>query len=444
MKLIEHKILIPLDDGKQLLVNSLNGLIDEIDKKTSNIIKRWSLVEEIIPCNEEEDKLLEELLKRGYIVDDALEEEKLMDNILSKLKTSVDKSKKIKENITLVLTYSCNFRCPYCFELDNPPSARIMTKEMVNKIFSMLYGQVKRIHLFGGEPLLPKTYEIVQYVFQRWNEVEYQITSNGYYLSEFIGLLKQVKIRCITVTLDGSKKTHDSRRFVSNGLPTYDKIINGVEKCLKNNIPIRIRMNVNKENLEECIEQKKILMETLPNADQCLSFEITPVFQVNEEERVMLTKRLISLDIGKNEQEMDISNHAFLSENSPLLKYLLYNRPMRPMYNYCYAHNNYLVFDPHGYIYPCITAVGKKHYSVGTYFPKIEYQQNGIYSRNIETIPECRKCKYALLCGGGCPLGISDKNNLYKPNCFQTMQDIYAIAPYVYIKHNNEFLKGLN
>lgn len=95
MKLIEHKILIPLDDGKQLLVNSLNGLIDEIDKKTSNIIKRWSLVEEIIPCNEEEDKLLEELLKRGYIVDDALEEEKLMDNILSKLKTSVDKSKKI-------------------------------------------------------------------------------------------------------------------------------------------------------------------------------------------------------------------------------------------------------------------------------------------------------------------------------------------------------------
>ena len=172
MKLIEHKILIPLDDGKQLLVNSLNGLIDEIDKKTSNIIKRWSLVEEIIPCNEEEDKLLEELLKRGYIVDDALEEEKLMDNILSKLKTSVDKSKKIKENITLVLTYSCNFRCPYCFELDNPPSAKIMTKEMVNKIFSMLYGQVKRIHLFGGEPLLPKTYEIVQYVFQRWNEDE--------------------------------------------------------------------------------------------------------------------------------------------------------------------------------------------------------------------------------------------------------------------------------
>lgn len=434
MRLIRNLVIEPISEYKYLLINTLNGLIDEIDKKSYDTITVWSLEENIVPSNEYETNLFNDLNNRGYIVSSINEEEEIKSQICEKLRQTTEKVKNMKENITLVLTYDCNFRCPYCFEADNSPLPNVMSEDMVDTALAMIGDQLKKIHLFGGEPLLPKTRNIIEYIVSQKKNLTYQITSNGYYLLEYIDILKSIKISCITVTLDGPSQIHDTRRYLPNGKPTYEKILNGIKTCLENKINIKIRMNLDLNNIDNCFELKKCLLSQLPNAKEHLSFEMTPILQLKSGERTEILKKLIAQDAEKSELELIMSNHMFASLSNPLIKYLLYKERMKPLYNYCYAHNNYIVFDPVGYMYPCITAVGKKQYSVGTYYPSVEYKKNSIYERNIETISECRKCNYAFLCGGGCPLGLPDSSNIFKPNCSRTLHDMKVIVPYIYEK----------
>lgn len=60
------------------------------------------------------------------------------------------------------------------------------------------------------------------------------MVTNGYLLTDDKArMLRELGIRHLQITLDGSKKTHDSRRFLLGGKPTYDTIINNLENLLK-------------------------------------------------------------------------------------------------------------------------------------------------------------------------------------------------------------------
>jgi len=85
--------------------------------------------------------------------------------------------------------------------------------------------------------------------------------------------------------------------------------------------------------------------------------------------------------------------------------------------------------DPYGYIFPCLLAVGINELAIGTYYPNVEFKENSIRNRNIDTIPECRECTYSLLCGGGCALSIDDYSDVFKPVCFNIKNQIHNILP---------------
>lgn len=80
--------------------------------------------------------------------------------------------------IVICPTFSCNLRCVYCFEsLDIRKSKEVMKKEDIDHIFRHIDTIVKdrqlegyEIELFGGEPLLPVTYEA------GWTDSKYFMT----------------------------------------------------------------------------------------------------------------------------------------------------------------------------------------------------------------------------------------------------------------------------
>ena len=59
MKLIHNMVTIPINEHKYLLVNALNGLIDEIDIDTYNIIQAWSEERKVNPLTDIEKVLFE-------------------------------------------------------------------------------------------------------------------------------------------------------------------------------------------------------------------------------------------------------------------------------------------------------------------------------------------------------------------------------------------------
>lgn len=88
------------------------------------------------------------------------------------------------------------------------------------------------ICFYGGEPFLnfPLIKEVVEYVKQIDNETIFYITTNGTLLnSEIIDFLTENNI-LITFSLDGFKENHDRNRVYENGRPTFDTIINNINK----------------------------------------------------------------------------------------------------------------------------------------------------------------------------------------------------------------------
>ena len=73
---------------------------------------------------------------------------------------------------------------------------------------------------------------------------------------------------------------------------------------------------------------------------------------------------------------------------------------------FCSAQTAGYVFDPHFRLYPCWEVIGDDRHQIGNY-------RNGNISLDVDTCsawhidascdPICKRCKYILLCSGGCP-----------------------------------------
>jgi len=64
-----------------------------------------------------------------------------------------------------------------------------------------------------------------------------------------------------------------------------------------------------------------------------------------------------------------------------------------------------LIFCPDGLIYACPESIGIKQHAIGQFYPEFLFfnsERNIWRTKNIFSIPDCRDCKFSLICGGGC------------------------------------------
>lgn len=431
MKLIKHMIFVDIQDNKKLLINSLTGTMDEIDAPIYETLSKWQACEDIVAENDLEAELLSNLQSRGYLVNNSEEEIAKKNEILRVLRKNHLQMQKEQRAIVFVMTYDCNFRCPYCFEGDAYLKKEVITTEQIDIALKLAGDGVEEISIFGGEPFLPKTIPALEHLFNKTPDKTYQIFTNGYYLTEFLDLLLSVNISQVVITLDGSEESHNSRRFLANGKPTFKKIMDGVEKCLESGIHIRIRMNLDKNNYDEGISLREKLLDKFSGYEDNLSFELATLLENSHDERIDIITEVYLSDIKYSFTDRERINN-FITKKNSILDHLVYGRDINPLYSYCYAHVDGMAFDPYGYIYPCLGCVGKERFSIGKYHPLIEFKENSIRNRNIEKIPECRDCIYSLLCGGGCPLKLGGNGDFFKPVCYSVKTLLHKELPLFY------------
>ncbi|MCL1996424.1 MAG: radical SAM protein [Defluviitaleaceae bacterium] len=441
MKLIRHMIPVELGNGSRLLINSLNGLMDEIDDSAYKIVAEWQKLDKIVPGDKSEVELYDNLLSRGYLVSNDEEEVAKKNKVVGALRNFHQKNKGKYKHITFIITYNCNFRCPYCYEGDKIAREEVMTNEMIDAALDVAGGELESVGLFGGEPLMPSTRQAIEHLVSRTKDKPYNIITNGYYLVEYFDLLSQLNIEKIMVTLDGDEDTHNSKRYLADGGPTFQKIMQGIEKFLDGGIPICIRMNIDGGTLNESKALRESLINRFSKHEEMLSFEISPMFHIGHKNEAMdIFQNLYKADLDYSGDDRQQRN-TLSGRYSPILNSLTVGSKMMPVYSFCYAHSgSTLLVDPYGDIFPCLVAVGNKELSVGSYFPEVVFKENSIYNRNIETIPKCSECVYSLLCGGGCPIGLDKYDDILRPVCHSIHKQIHVAMPMVY-KMNNEAAK---
>ncbi len=357
-------------------------------------------------------EFINELFAKGYLIDEK-EEEKLFRN---KYLNFLDSMEKDEIQVFFVTNYSCNFACSYCYQNEYSNIKETLSEELINAFIDYIHkefaGRKKYITLFGGEPLLnsPSQKEIIKYFLNVASNrgLEVCIVTNGYSLDEYLHILTPHKIREIQVTLDGTEKIHNSRRFLKNGTATFDKIVNGIDSCLKHNININLRMVIDKDNIENLPDFARFAIDKGWTESSYFKTQLGRNYELHHCQvdpdrlfnRIEMFEKIFEL--------AKIHPHIleFYKPAFSISKFLADHGSIPdPLFDSCPACKTEWAFDYTGHIYPCTATVGKSDESLGTYYPSLTRFKPKIReweTRDITTISDCKDCSLQLACGGGC------------------------------------------
>lgn len=433
MKLLNNIIYVETEPNESnFIIHPYLGDIFIVGDSEILTLKKW-INEKEITCNTDKEKdFFEHLQSKKFTINNENEEQEWINKTLDIAKSYHEKQINSLNSAVFVLTYDCNFACPYCYEGEiNQKPTNVLTTKMVDKIFSMYNNRIEKIALYGGEPLLPKTREIIEYIIKKAPDAEYSLTTNGFYVLEFRDILSRIKISNIMITLDGSRERHNKTRILKSdkNSGTYDKIIEGINWLLKNNICVKIRMNISESNKEDCLNLREnfIANYSAEFANGILKFELQPIFQLNSQKREELNEELVYNLYQKD--RIGYYNTMAISVTPILDIFVKKNRKFIPRYAFCDAEGCRRFYDPDGEMYSCILALKNKKASIGTYYPELEFKQHSMLKRNIETVGKCQECKFRFLCGGGCANAIIDSDgDVMKPNC-SILNEVYNVLP---------------
>lgn len=305
--------------------------------------------------------------------------------------------------LTILPTRGCNFGCIYCYEQDRP---NVLMNEQTEKTivkFVCSNSNLKRLSVvwYGGEPLLNFDSMVrLTKMFKQLN-IEYsaKIVSNGYLLTkEKADLMKDLAIRNIQITFDGSEEIHNQRRFLLGGQPTYRKIMDNLKYLLSINkeITIDIRTNIDRRNKDDYnkfyqdfkseINDKRVTMYPGFVSDLLSSECVSPEFNISE-------------GGYKAQFILDIFDKYGIEIKSFLPKYRRHS---------CVASKYFaFVVGPEGELYKCWRMVGNQKETIGNVndgsFDMVKFSKY-LIGADYTLDSKCLQCEFITLCGGGCPL----------------------------------------
>lgn len=415
LKLSHYTIPVKLEkeDGKYLLIHGYTGAIDIVDesiieKITNNKLDKYSF----------DPKILDILIKRGYLTTKSIDEEI---NHVTKLADLLHRANsKLQKSFSFFITYNCNFRCPYCFENTISNCGKnwpqyVFDKNMVNKAFEAMFKiepcqelHNKNILLYGGEPFLKENKDIVKYIIEKGKSLGYKFKAitNGYDIDSFEDILSSDTIYHLQITLDGDKEHHDNRRKHYLYNKSFDKIISNIGFLLKKNIPISVRINIDNNNFKD-LDTLISLFKELKYTDSKYFKYYTSVLREYESSINQDIKYLSMTDFA--DKHLNKYGDNVISQDFGIYKkfcnYFKYKKKCELSSASCSAQYGSYMFDPKGDIYTCLETVGKEEHIIGHYNKEeIEWTKSRDiwFSRHTGNTPKCNKCKFSLLCGGSC------------------------------------------
>lgn len=442
LRVSSYVIPIKLESNKlkYMLIHGYTGAIDLVTERIAlKLIQHDKIDSKLFSSN-----TLNTLIERGYITTKSKEEE---DNHVARIAQALHKKAEILyKTFTWIVTYNCNFRCPYCFERRDTKNAKhyiSFTKEQVNKTFEAMQMIEPRmqlqnhiITLYGGEPLLKENKDIVTYIVKEGQKRGYKFhaVTNGYDLDCYTDLLSPDLICQIQITIDGTKDFHNQKRKHFQDANSFDKIISNLKLILQNNIDvnIHIRVNTDNSNFDDFIALKSYFKEI--GFWEHKNFSIYSALISDNDSISQEDKKDISILSTTDYIQKHISTGtiSFCNGYSTIYKNIhnaIYNKkPVSLKATYCSAQTGGYVFSPFGEIYPCWEIVGNKNFLIGILLKKsIKWDYKKLHNwRSLNVCSStCKHCKYALLCGGGCP---TMKNN----HCIYFQETLKNAANNVY------------
>ncbi len=420
----KFNVFIPEENGSNLVYNTLRGSISRANLKLAQLLEKGdtSFFE-----TENSRELTDCLSEQGIIVPSQFDE-------LEEYSRMHQRWKEGRENVEFnaLLTYDCNFECPYCYQGRGEKGWQIhgfryMGVDLLNtlkrfiKNTTIVRGANKlELVLYGGEPFLPGAREIGRELtddIAEWtnkNGINFglNVLSNGSLINrDIVNWLSGYKAR-LQIPIDGDPVMHNRYRFFKKDRRgSFEDVIKVLSMTKGKNIETHIRISLTDETyptMENLLDElnSRGLTHVYPDfcyitafTDACAGFEEhtlsdIKLFKIMPELWRKAHEKGFPLDIRPRVQPLPCSSVA----------------------------DGSFIVDPFGEVYKCWELVGLKEHMVGRLDSDGNLIKTLVYGdvleRNPLNIKQCNGHSYLPACGGGCVCKAQWRSKTYHaPGC---------------------------
>ncbi|OGP50240.1 MAG: anaerobic sulfatase maturase [Deltaproteobacteria bacterium RBG_13_43_22] len=317
----------------------------------------------------------------------------------------------------------CNLDCAYCFYLPKeklyPGSRFRMTDEMLETYIRRLI----EAHRFpevtiawqGGEPMLMgldffrRSIEIQQNYRRPDMTILNTIQTNGTLINdEWVAFFREHNF-LVGISIDGPRERHDVFRRDKKGLPTFDRVIQGLDCLKEHGVEVNALVTIHKANADNPLDVYRFLRDELgikyiqliPIVERRNEMDAVSDFSVTAGQygRFLITifEEWVRSDVGEIFVNMfDVALANWSGEPVSLCVF----SPTCGMT---------LAMEHNGDMYACDHFVSPDHFLGNiSEVPMIEMvaspKQLKFGRDKLDLLPRfCRKCKVRFACHGGCP-----------------------------------------
>ena len=259
---------------------------------------------------------------------------------------------------------------------------------------------VDDIHItwFGGEPLLgfDRMLAISSILTQRCDarNIGYSsdIITNATLLTPDIArqMVDQCRISQAQVTLDGVGIKHIERKRYCDTNITFDDIIDAMDLLVESDIRLLIRLNIDKNNTDDCLELISLLGKRWAYKENAMLY-VAPLYGSN-----------ISTFYAREELN-DVYGKVFPAMIDAGWIQTLDGLPMNFNNATCSARmiNNYVI-APNGDVFKCEHLLSCGSEKLGTVFDGIIFNEAMTRWASPNEPQRCLDCAYLPSCHGGC------------------------------------------
>jgi len=297
------------------------------------------------------------------------------------------------------LTFACGLNCNYCYASCYNKGQYLkkeLNTEQVKFILDKLYNSgVIWICFTGGDPLTRNDFlEIYSYAKNKGFIIS--IFTNGYSMSKKIAdYLKDKPPFVIEITLNGVTK--GSYEKISGVKNSFAETMQGLDLILERKLPLKIKTQVIKDNLEELAKIRKFVesleLKFRPSTflHARLNGNLTPCSLRIKPEEVITFKKAHNSEETEKECKTDVSG------SPPIDRQI--NKKNNIFFKCAILGGDGINIDPYGNMFPCISIRNPK---VNLMRKEIEASRKTILTwvrtRKFNTNSLCKNCAIIQKC----------------------------------------------
>jgi uncharacterized protein len=317
--------------------------------------------------------------------------------------------------LSLAIAQKCNLGCTYCYAQQGAfgGQAKNMPLETANRAVDLLLAETcdggkASLAFLGGEPLVNRgvlrtlTQRAAELAARRGIALSFSITTNGTLLTQSDAEFFEQHGFAVTVSLDGSRDTHDRLRPYRSGAGSFDRIMHNVRPLLlrQRRMQVSARVTVTPENLD--------LRRTLDDfvAAGFHSVGFSPMLSApsghGELQAADLVRMLDGmLDCGRAFEQRLHLGERYPFENMVNAMREIHRGTHRPYP--CGAGAGYFGVSADGELAACHRFVKDAEGAMGTVAGVDRARQaRWLDERHVHHQSPCSQCWARYLCGGGC------------------------------------------